>query len=94
MNSRYDDILVRTHVENAGELARSRTLGSWGGLGRRDVMYILCNVRFQNPIAATPEQCVHWIRFVRVREFRNSQPIGLHIRSISFLWNACAAYSV
>ena len=35
MDSRYDNILVRTHVENAeGELARRRTLGSWGGLGR------------------------------------------------------------
>ena len=35
MDSRYDDILVRTHVENAeGELAGSQTLGGWGGLGR------------------------------------------------------------
>ena len=95
MDSRDDDILVRTHVEFAeGELARSRTLGSWGRLGRRGVVFILCAIRFQNPIAAAPEQCVHWIRFVRVREFKNPQIVGLHTRSISFLWNACAAYSV
>ena len=35
MDSRYDNILVCTHVENAeGELVRRRSLGSWGGLGR------------------------------------------------------------
>ena len=95
MDSRYDNILVRTHVENTeGELARRRTLGSWGGFGRRGVVFILCAVRFQSPMVAAPEQCVHWIRFVRVREFKNPQPVGPHIRSIPFLWNACAAYLV
>ena len=35
IDSRYDNILVCTHVENAeGELARRRTLEGWDGLGR------------------------------------------------------------